>query len=427
MKNSIYSERLDLFDPNIYIQFLFQITGSPTTDALVLAVKAAFAANESTMSKIVLEQNGDAFYEKILESACKVTVSQDDWREISKQNEKIPFAINKGELMRVFVITSNDEVFLFVMAHHLVGDGKSITYFIEDVMTALSGESLVFKPMRLITKDTLPKKSEVKLPLKLYVNGYNRRWRHTGRTFQWKDYYDIHEAYWKEHSSQIIYEHFSSEEINRIRSHAKEIGVTVNSYIVTAFLEANRDNDTIGMAVDVRLDHNKSMSNQASGISVQHTYSDKITFNENAQLIHQKIAYKLEKPARKYFILQFIPLFIPSLMDSILLHTYGLYENKTTQKLARVMGYTGKKPRELGITNLTKLDIPNEYGMYGLKNGLFIPPVVSYGKHIVGVSTMEDGMYISYHFMGEEEKEKEEEFFKRAILNIKCNCRKGER
>ena len=419
MKKPIYSERLDLFDPNIYIQFLIQITGNPTTDELVLAVKAAFVANEATMSKIVLEQNGDAFYDKTLESGCKVTVCQDDWREISKQNEKILFAIHEGEFMRVFVIASNDEIFLFVMAHHLVGDGKSVNYFIEDVMTALSGESLVYKPMQFITKDTLPKQSEVNLPLKLYANGFNRRWKHIGRTFQWQDYYDIHEAYWRDHSSQIIYEYFSSEEIKRIRAHAKEIGVTVNSYLVTAFLEANRDNKTIGMAVDVRLDYNKSMSNQASGISVEHRYSDKVTFDENARRIHQKICYKLKRPAKKYFILQFIPLFIPSLIDSILLHTYGLYENKTSQKLAKVMGYTGKKPRELGITNLTKLDIPNEYGMYGLKNGLFIPPVVSYGKHIVGVSTMEDGMYISYHFMDEEEKEKEMELFKRAMLNLR--------
>lgn len=419
MKNYICSERVDLFEPNIYIQFLVQITGNPTSDVLVSAVKSAFAANEATMSRIVLDKNGDAFYEKMAESGCKVNVSKDNWIEIIKYNEKVTFAIDQGELMRVFVITSKDEIFLLVMAHHLVGDGKAVTYFIEDIMMALSGESLVYKPIKLITKDFFPKNSELPLLLKLYVYTFNRRWKRTGRTFDWDDYYNIHKVYWKERSSKIVYEHVSPEEINRIRTHGKKIGVSVNSYITAAFLEADRGNTTIGMAVNARIDGDKSISNQATGISVDHTFSEQLSFDENARLIHQKVLYKRTKPLRKYFILQFIPLFIPSLIDSVLLHTYGLYQNKVTQKLARVMGYTGGKTRELGITNLTRLDIPDTYGRYGLKNGLFIPPVVSYAKHIIGVSTMEDGMAISYHFMSDQDKEKEMEFFKCAILNIK--------
>jgi hypothetical protein len=419
MKNYIYTERADLFEPNIYIQYLVQVVGNPASNALVSAVKDAFAVNEATMSRIVLDMNGDAFYEQMSESGCKVTVSKNHWEDIIRQNEKVTFAIDKGELMRVFVLTLDGDVFLLIMAHHLVGDGKAVTYFIEDVMRILTGESLEYKGMRLITKESMPKKSKLPLLFKLYVNSLNKKWKRTGQTFQWDDYYDIHKAYWKEHSSQILYEYFSPEEIDRIHSHAKEIGVSVNSYITTAFLEANRDNGTTGMAVNIRLNDNKSISNQVSGISVDYIFSDKITFDENAQIIHQKVLSKLRKPVMKYFVLQFILLFTPSLIDSVLLYTYGLYKNKTTQRLAKIMGYVGRKTRELGITNLTKLDINNTYGRYILKNGLFIPPVVSYAKHIIGVSTMEDGMSISYHFMSDQDREKEMKFFSRAARNIK--------
>lgn len=421
MKNYIYTERVDLYEPNIYIQYLVQITGMPTSASLVSAVKTAFAANEATMSRIVLDTNGAASYEKMLDSGCKVSISKDDWKTISRQNEKITFDINKGELMRVFVIESEADVFLFIMAHHLVGDGKAITYFIEDVMKALSGKSLEHKPNQLITDKTLPENAKLSLLLKLYIKSLNQKWKRTGCTFQWKDYYNIHEAYWKEHSSLIVHEHFSKEEINRIHAHTKEIGVSVNSYIVTAFLEANRDNVTIGMPVNIRSDKNKSVSNQVSGISIDHIYSDKMTFDENAQIIHNKVLKKLIKPKKKYFVLRFVSSFTASLLDSVLLYTYGLYQNKTTQKLAKIMGYVGGKTRELGITNLTKLDIPNSYGVYGLKNGLFIPPVISYAKHVIGVSTMEDGMSISYHFMSNQEKEKEIEFFRHAIRNLKTS------
>jgi hypothetical protein len=419
MKNYIVSERVDLFEPNIYINFLVKITGNPTAEALVAAVRTAFAANEATVSGVVLNENGDAFYERRSESGCKVSVSTDSWNNIMSQNEKMPFAIDQGELMRVFVIEANEETHLFIMAHHLVGDGKSVTYFTRDVMTALSGKSLEFKPLQLIDEASFPVKSKLPLPYKLYVKKFNKKWKRTGCTFRWEDYYNVHKIYWKEHGSEVVFEHFSPEEINGIHAHAKAIGVSVNSFITTAFLEAERENRTIGMAVNARPAGNKSMSNQTTGISVEHTYSDKHSFDENARLIHKKVQMKLENPAKRYFILRFLSIFTPAIIDSVLLYTYGIYKNKTSQKLSKALGYTGDKTRELGITNLTRLDIPDTYGRYGLENVLFIPPVVSYAKHIIGVVTVETGMTVAYHFMSDRDKEKEIHFFRQAISNLR--------
>lgn len=419
MKHYIYSERADLFEPNIYIQFLVQISGDFSPDDLISAVKTAFKANEVTMSRIVLEKTGTAYYEKMNESGCKVVFSQKEWIELIRENEKIPFDINKGELIRVFVISSNGKISLLIIAHHLAGDGKSITYFLEDVMKVLSGENLEYKPLYLITKNFFPKESKLPIYLKLYVNSFNRKWQRSGRSFTWDDYYNIHETYWKERSSQVIYETFSREEIDRIRICAKEMGVTVNTYIITAFLKANTDNSTIGIAVDARTDDNRSMSNQATGISVENRYSKNISFAENAKLIHQKINKKLKNPVKRYFILQFIALFTPTLIDSILLHTYDLYQSKISQKLAKVMGYKDGKKRDIGITNLTRLNIPDKYGSYKITDILFIPPVVSYAKHIIGASTTEQGMMISYHYMSNQDEEEERKFFKRAVKNIK--------
>ena len=420
MKNYICSERADLFEPNIYIHFRVQLMGNPKPEQVAAAVNAAFAANEATMSKVVLLQTGEAYYDRQQESGCRVELTESDWLEVLRQNEKLPFAINKGELMRVFILTSEERIGLLIMAHHLVGDGKSVTYFIEDMMRSLAGESLAFKPMKLITKDSLPKGSQLLLPQKLYANYYNWKWKQIGQVFRWEDYEAIHEHYWEKHSTHIAYEYFSTEEINRIHAHTKEIGVSINSYIATAFLEAERKKDAnVGMAVDARIDGNKSMSNQATGISVVHSFTDEVSFDENVRLLHQKILDKLAKPKKKFFVLHFISLLRPCLIDSVLLHTYGLYQNETTKKLAMAMGYRGEKKRDLGITNLTRLDIPGSYGKYGIRNLIFIPPVVAYSSHIIGVATMEDGMCISYHFM--EEQEKEREFFRRAIHTLKAN------
>lgn len=456
MRNDISSERVDLFEPNIYIQFFVQIAGNPPVDELLAAVKSAFAANEATMSKIVLRQDGTAFYEKMETSGCRVTVTEKEWLTLIRENEKRPFRIDEGEFVRVFINPFGSETSLFIMAHHLVGDGKSITYFLEDVMRALSGEAFVYKPLHLITEESFPPEARLPLFYKLYANRFNRKWRRTGRSFGWEDYDRVHEAYWKERSSNVLYESFSPEEVGKIGMIAREMGVSLNSFLTTAFLRANPKNRCIGIAVDARTGNrggksdersargggasekprdngdrgaggcNRAMSNQATGISVDDSYSEKRSFAENAGIVHKKIQQKLNRPVMRYFILQFIPQFAPTLIDSILLYTYHLYENAVSGKLAKVMGYAGGKTRELGITNLTRLDIPDVYGKYELKEALFIPPVVSYAKHIVGVVSMEDGMRISYHYMSDQSDAMEREFFKRAVEHIRHACEPAE-
>lgn len=417
MKNFL-TERTNLFEPNDYIQLLVQLEGNPSTDDAVSAVKSAFAANESTMSKIVLEKDGTAFYERMETSGCSVTVAQGDWREIIRENEKRPFGLEHGELMRVFVIHSGESISLLIMAHHLAGDGKSITYFAEDVMNALSGKTLNYKPLNLITEDSFAKDAKLPFAVKSYVNRLNKKWKNTGKNFTWEDYYNLHNKYWREHDSQFICETFSADELNKIKLCAKVAGVSVNSYIVTAFLEANRDNKTLGLPISIRADSDKSMSNQTSGISVDYVYSDKISFDKNAKKVHKQIYKKLNRPIMKYFVLKFLLLLEPTLIDSVLLYTHGLYQNKVSEKMAEVMGYIDKT-RDIGITNLTKIDIPTVYGHYKIKNMIFIPPAVSYARHIIGISTTGEIMTATYHYMGDKNEPKEKKFFERGIMTLK--------
>lgn len=275
MKRYILSERVNLYEPNVYIQFYVQIMGDFSVKDMEEAVKKAYAANETTMCKIVLEKSGAVYYEKMKGSECRVQTATEEFREIIREEEKKPFEIEHGEFMRVFIIPSEKDMGVLIMAHHLVGDGKSIIYFIEDVMSALEGESLDEKPMKLITRESFPEKSELPLGIKLFVRGFNKKWKKKGCTFTWKDYYAVHEAYWKKHDSQVLCRTFCKEELESIKQNAKKAGVSVNSLI--------------------RQKDNCSMSNQVTGISVEHRYTDKNTFAENAGKVHKKIYKSLKK------------------------------------------------------------------------------------------------------------------------------------
>lgn len=68
MKKYIISERPNLSEPNVYISTIVKIEGDIAVDKVAKAVQTAYTSNESTMSKIVLEENGSAYYERLNES-----------------------------------------------------------------------------------------------------------------------------------------------------------------------------------------------------------------------------------------------------------------------------------------------------------------------------------------------------------------------
>lgn len=415
MKNRIYTERADLYDPNMCISMFFDIIGEVNVDTLMLSTNRAFAAFEATMSRIVLLEDGDAYYELMPVSGCSATITNQDWHTIILENEKSPFSIENGELMRVFVNHSSEKTTVVIMAHHLVGDGKSIVYFIERLMNEYIGKTSNFQPLQLITEKTFPKESRLPFWIKLWVNRFNRHWISNGKVFNFNDYYNLHHAYWNDRESVILINNILPEHVNAIHKKAFDAGTSINSYIISAFLKADKNLSSVGLAVSARFNENRTMSNQATGITVDYKYNDKITFGQNAKQVHKRIYKKLNTPVSKYFILQFIPLFNPSLIDSIMMHTYGLYENEVTEKLSKIMGYSSDSSTSFGITNLTKLDIANTYNDYRIENLYFIPPVVSYSRQTIGIATIESGMTVTYHCMNDKYEERNKTVFEDAM------------
>ena len=415
MKNRISSERVSLFDPNIQITMFFDIIGEVDTELLLSAVNKAFTTFEATMSKIVLLDDGEAYYEKIPVSACTVKTTQQDLISLIKENEKIPFSLDNGELMRVFVKPSSDKSTVLIMAHHMVGDGKSIVYFIESIMIALIEEPQPYSKQHLITEDLFPRESQLPRWMRWWINEFNRSWKKSGKVFDYNDYYKIHKVYWEKRESVILIEDFLNEDVKIIHRKATAAKVSINSYIITAFLKANMNMSKVGLAVNVRTDNNRTMSNQASGISIDYAYNDKRPFERNAQEVHRRIYKKLNRPVNKYFILRFMQLFQSSLIDSIMMHNYGLYDNKVTFKLSKIMGYKSSGRNSIGITNLTRIDIENTYNGYHIEKLYFIPPVVSYNRQTVGIVTSESGMTITYHCMSDTYNDDKKYNFKKAM------------
>lgn len=344
------------------------------------------------MSKIVLE-HGFAYYEKMSVSNCKIEIENENkkWTELVKQNQKIPYAIDKGELVRVFIIPSEYKTQILIIAYNLAGDGKSIICFVKDIMNALSDNPLTYKPLTLLEKN-LPKKG-LSVIAKLYARYCRCKWNN--RFFTWQDYYDLHKKYWKTVSSDIQYETLSAKATQKIKDDAKQIGCSVNSYIVTLFLQKYPNLCKVGIPISIRQDKNEAMSNLTSGISIHYKYDAEKTFAENAVQVHKRITRKLKR--YKVFVLQFLAQLPMTLIDAVLLNTYNSCSERLAEKATKVLGYSGKNTKDLGISNLAVIDIPTSYGSYEINNIIFVPPAVSYSRNIFGVSTINGRMTISYH------------------------------
>lgn len=89
------------------------------------------------------------------------------------------------------------------------------------------------------------------------------------------------------------------------------------------------------------------------------------------------------------------------------MNTYGCYNNKLSQKMAEIMGYKGTGGRDLGVTNLMKIDIQGNYVNFQINDIIFIPPKISYTKNIVGISTFGDKLTVTYHRMKSEKTPKQ--------------------
>ena len=418
MRYMIETERSDLFDVSIVISMRVHIKGNVNEDGLRSAFEEATKAYEILGCRVVLEEDGTAYYENenfegqkegnpVTSSnsqKCrnnKIFFKESSWRQILKREEKIRFKIEEGEFLKAFCYEMNEEgcSIIFLM-HHLGGDGKSLVYFIESFMKALSGEKLEYSNIRLISAGPLDDKSQRDRlgPLAFVPKSYNKKWNKDERkkSFNYSDMDKAYETYWKEHESTIDEYIIKPEKVNKMLGKCKEWNIGFTAYITTEFLRRLGRKADVGYAVDYRKDGNRCMSNQATGISIKYAYNYNKSFQENAIKVQILMTKKLENDQSKEFILPFMASFEPTLVDAINLEHAGSFRSKTSKSLATILGY-GKKTKDMSVTNLTKLDIPEEYGEYKLDFFSFIPPVISYGKNIIGISTLGDCTVLTLH------------------------------
>ncbi|WP_455530188.1 hypothetical protein [Ruminococcus sp.] len=393
----IETERGDLFDVNMMIAMQVNVRGYATETELTEAFRAAVDEFEILNCKVVIDDKGSAFYENCKTPMNSIVFRDFELEELIQEQERKRFRLEDGEFLRCFVSLSNTkEMKLCFLMHHLGGDGKSLCYFIEAFMKSLSGEKCEYRRIQLLNNETLPKTSKLSFLASLITKIYNRKWQKQRRIFSFEDMEAAYEKFWKSHKTTVKNVVTEGDELSRKLGECKENKIGFTSYTIAEMIKDIPQVQDIGLAVDGRQDRNRTMSNQATGIAVRYRYDKRKTLIENAAVIDREMKKKLRDENYKYLVLRFMSAFEPTLVDAVNLEFAGHFHSRTTERLAKILGY-GQNTKDISITNLTRLDIPTEYGAYGLTDLIFVPPVVSYGKNIIGMVTIGDHLNTTYH------------------------------
>ncbi len=389
MKHEIIYERGDLFDVNMIVMISIRIKGTPSEAEIADAFSNAVGVNEILLSKVVIENDGRAFYVDNDSPKSFIRKADDELDTIRKREERIRFKVDEGEFIRAYYETENDETTIMFLMHHLAGDGMSLQYFIEDFMTFLSGGTKEFKEIRTAeTKDNLDPISRG------IIKHYNRKWR--DRVFSFDDMEKAYEFYWKDKTTIIDTQVIEKEEMDEILAECHKAGVRFTSYFTAKLIKDEKGMMDVGYAMDYRHDKNRSMGNQASGLSVRYKYSPSKSIMDNAGAIQKMFDKKIEDHKKGSYILNFVAGFKPTIHDAVNLEHAGTFHDKVSYSLAKLMGYV-VKTKDYSITNLTVADIPLHYGNYEITEMTFAGPVVSYGKRIFSVITCNGKTVITEH------------------------------
>ncbi len=423
MKIKIDKERTWIFSPVNQIVLKVDIKGVLSEGQLSDAIRDTVHQYEMLHQKVVLDNAGNAYYEETELFEPVIEPMETDWRKVVHEQERIPFLIDQGEFIRFFYNNTDAGMTVLIIAHHIAGDGISFTYFVQDLMSSLSGEKVRYKKLEPFNMEKLPKEARLHAPVTWLMKYMNRKWKQTGRNFDFSDYYRMYNKYWNSRETLTYVYSIEDETYQSIQSFSKEKGLTINTMITTALIRASGELSDVGMAVSIREKGYTGMGNYATGISIKYQYDEQQSFASNAGKVQKLIYDKLNNASKKYFLLQFMRNIEPTLIDAVYFSACEGYDNKTAGIFSKMFGYDGN-PKGISITNLTRLPIETHFKAHEIVDFVFVPPLVLNAERIIGAASFGNKMVLSLQVNNDEKAENYRMFIEQGLEYLKA-CRRN--
>jgi hypothetical protein len=280
------------------------------------------------------------------------------------------------------------------MIHHITCDGNGILVFAEDVFANLQGKEVEYRVSKVMTKEECLKKGNLNFLQKLGLKKLREGWEAEERQFTWDDYYKIHEDFWKTRKTEIAFEETANGELEDMKATCKRLGVTVNSYIVTKYMQGYTGRTKLAVPTSVR-NGDRSISCLISSVIVYATYDEKKTFEENLVAMDKILRKRIKNIGCVYYIPQFVAISSVTNMYAAYVELFSEYENSFAHRMGAILGLFGDERTRLGVTNLGVLSLPTEYDGFKITNIIPVAPCIATSEKVVTVSTFNGRMLIA--------------------------------
>jgi NRPS condensation-like uncharacterized protein len=366
--------------------------------------------------RVQLDADGEARYcsDGVPELHVREVVAQSDddlenqWLDEVMRECRTSFPLETGPLVRFVVVRGTAMTYLLVSAHHVISDGKSLTFLLRDVLEAVGNPTA--EPARLpppppIDETTVAEPPRTPWIARLILKLMSRKWRKKGLRFDLDDRDSLQQAFWDKHTgATAIAWQLSPEQTAALATACRAEGVTVNSALWTAFLLAQREvqgdvpphRRQAGMAVSTRdrlkVEVGEALGFYASSLNLELTVDSRASFWDAARQVQTRIGEALGKT--QIFRMLAANALPSSLMDSLYFAKYGLIDDAMSTRMLKRLKWD-RVSFGYSITNVGRGNIPTRYGAHRL-DAVYGPFFYSdVNEKVVGVTTVGDVLTFS--------------------------------
>ena len=341
-------------------------------------------------SKMILDQEGRAWLvtERVPDFELQVYEKRGDldWLERVSEQDRIPFRMEVGPLARFMLLTSEISSDLVLYMHHVMSDGLSGLYVMEDLLSLIGDPQKVLPPLPppVDMVKSIPPNVGLHTPwiARFVIGRMNARWKRNKVTFSDDDFVKLQEKRYEEKDRTLLLS-LTAAETSALAETCHMKGVTVNSVLLTALLTAKYAvpalaeviPDKLRVAVNLRdkltEDPGRGCGFYAGVVPLHARFNSKKDFEHNLLTIHSEVTRKLHDNRELFKGLIGMEMIDPGLFDALAFESYGMLENPMTKRFRRQMS---KSSDGLTLTNLGRQDFPGEFGDLTVRKIIFLAP-----------------------------------------------------
>jgi len=424
-------ERVYFRGPGCNVIIAVRIAGDISFTRLRSALKTVQQVHPLLGAKVIFDERNDAwFYQdaaRQIPLIVKTRVSDCQWFDELQHENRIPFNLEQGPLIRVILLHSPEISDLILLCNHSICDGMSLVNLVRDICTVYSDPAVrlpVLDPPDAWEFLSRNSRSSFKRVLtRFFVYGVNRKWNKSPHSFSQEDYEAFFTKYWEKARIGAVMLELDGNDLTRLSETCKFHRLSIGSAVTAACIAAREDViapftgsfRVVMVPFDLRrrvkppIDDVFSLCIGSPRFS--YVYDSRKPFWENAARLHSEIHHRINK-------LDSSGLDVPDLESSLIdaFASFGIYRDlvpgilsctetfrRFSQDEKNIVFTLGKKfyKYTLGIvsSNLGRLSIPDRYGDLKIERMIFLPGVSEVTPIVLGGVSIDGNMVFNMTFV----------------------------